>query len=89
MPRVPFAHSHGECIDGFVELIEDSNGLDDVIVVLLYGELDFSPGVCVTQTKLRCAGVAFAKLLEQFLGVQSDPTEHVLHNLTRVTSLAF
>ena len=42
----------------------------------------------MAEPKLCCTSVAFAKLFEQFLGMQSDTSEHVLHNLACVTCLA-
>jgi hypothetical protein len=65
VPGVPFANAHGEGVDGFVELIEDSDGLNDMIVILLDGELDLCSGIGVAETQLGRACVAFPELLEE------------------------
>jgi len=88
VPRVPFANTHGESVDGLVKLIKDSNGLDDVVVVTLDGELDLGAGVGVTQTKLSSVHVTLAELAQQLAEVQSETTEEILDNLAGVTGLA-
>ena len=40
VPRIPLPDSHGECIDGFVEVIQNCDGLYDVVVILLHRKLD-------------------------------------------------
>jgi hypothetical protein len=65
VPRVPFTYAHGECVDGLVELVEDGDGLNDMIVVLLDGELDLGSGVGMTKTQLCSACVAFSELLQE------------------------
>ena len=89
MPRVPFSDTHRECVDSLVKLVKDSNGLDDVVVVTLHGELDLGTRIGVTKTKLGSGHVSLTKLLQLFCGVQSKSTEHVLDDLTGVTSFAF
>ena len=89
MPRVPFSDTHRECVDSLVKLIKDSNGLDDVVVITLHGELDLGTRIGVTKTKLGSGHVSLTKLLQQLCGMQSKPTEHILNDLTGVTSFAF
>ena len=89
MPRVPFADTHRECVDSLVQLVEDSNSLDNVVVITLDGELDLSARIGVTKTKLGSVHVTLAKLLQQLSGMQSESTKHVLNNLAGVSGLTF
>lgn len=88
VPGVPFADTHGESVDGLVKLVENGDGLDDVVVVTLDGELYLSAGVGVTKTELGSAHVTLAQLLEELGGVETDTTEKILDNLAGVTGLA-
>ena len=89
MPRVPFSDTHRECVDSLVKLVKDSNGLDDVVVVTLHGELDLGTRIGVTKTKLGSGHVSLAQLLQQLRGMQSQPTKHVLDNFAGVSRFAF
>lgn len=88
MPRVPFAHAHGERVDGLVELVNDCDGLDDVVVVALYGELDLCARVGMTQTELRGIHVAFPEPLQQLRRMHADAAQHVLHHIAGVDGFA-
>lgn len=88
VPGVPFPDSHGESVDGLVELVEDSNGLDDVVVIALNGELNLGARVSVTKTKLGGVHITLTQLLQQLGGVQSDTTKHILDDFAGVSSLA-
>ena len=48
----PLSDSHGECINILVQLIEESNTLDDHVVGLVHVELNLGPAVAVGKTKL-------------------------------------
>lgn len=89
VPRIPFTDTHRECVDSLVQLVEDSNSLNNVVVITLDGELDLSARIGVTKTKLGSVHVTLAKLLQQLGGMQSESTEHVLNNLAGVASLTF
>jgi len=89
MPRIPFTDTHRECVDGLVQLVEDSNSLNNVVVITLNGELDLSARIGVTKTKLGSVHVTLAKLLQQLSGMQSESTKHVLNNFAGVASLTF
>lgn len=51
--------THGESVDVFVQLIQQSNGLDDHVVDPVDIELYFSSGVAVAKTQL-CLGSSLA-----------------------------
>lgn len=75
VPRVPLANTHGECVDGLVEVVQGGNGLDDVVVVLLDGELDLCARVGVAKTKLCSLDISLVKTLQQLSSVQSQASE--------------
>jgi len=87
VPRVPLADSHGEGVDGLVEVVQGSNGLDDVVVVLLDGELHLASAVGVTETELRAGDIAGLEALEELLGVGANATEQVADHLAGLGSL--
>lgn len=89
MPRVPFPDTHRECVDSLVQLVEDSDSLNNVVVITLDGELDLSARVSMTKTKLGSVHVTLAKLLQQLRGMQSESTKHVLNNFAGVSGLTF
>lgn len=64
--------THGESVDVFVELIQQSYRLDDHVVVPVDVELDFSSGVAVTKTQLRLGGCLGSQTLHQGVEVQTD-----------------
>jgi hypothetical protein len=88
VPRVPLANTHGECVDGLVEVVQGGNGLDDVVVVLLDGELDLCARVGVAKTKLCSLDISLVETLEQLSGVRAQASEHVGDNLGGIASLA-
>lgn len=88
VPAVPFADTHGEGVDRLVELVDDGDSLDDVVVVLLDGELDLSTRVGVTKTELRRRNIAFTETLEELSSVETETTEHVRDNLAGVAGFA-
>lgn len=77
VPAVPFTDTHREEVDGLVEVVDGSNSLDNVVVVLLDAELDLGTRVGVTKTKLGTVDIAGLELLEELLGVKSQTTEEV------------
>jgi len=77
VPAVPFTDTHGEQVGGLVEVVDGSNSLDDVVVVLLDAELHLGTRVGVTKTKLGTVDITGLELLEELLGVESQATEEV------------
>lgn len=87
VPRVPFTDSHGESVDGLVQVVQSSNGLDDVVVVLLDGELHLASAVGVAETKLCAGDITSLEALEELLGVEANATEEVANHLAGLGSL--
>jgi hypothetical protein len=88
VPRVPFANSHGESVDSLVKLVQDGDGLDNVVVVTLDRELHLGTGVGVTKTELGGVHITLTQLLQQLASVKTNTTEKILNNLAGVTGLA-
>ncbi|KAH3661226.1 hypothetical protein OGAPHI_006633 [Ogataea philodendri] len=84
MPSVPLLDSHGVSVDVLVQLVEQSNGLDDVIVVLLNRKLNLGSGVGVSKTKLGSFQVSLLKTLEQLGTENTDTSQQILHNFVGV-----
>lgn len=63
--------THGESVDVFVQLIQQSDGLDDHVVDPVDVELYFSSGVAVAQTQLCLGGSLGSQPLHQGVEVQS------------------
>lgn len=51
--------SHGECVNIFIELIQQIDALNDHVISLVNVELDLGSAVAVTQTELSLAEIAF------------------------------
>lgn len=77
--------AHGESVDILVEGIDQGNGLDNLVVVLLDRELDLSSRVGVAQTQLCSLRVALLQLLEELWPMVSDSTKQILNNLSSLT----
>jgi hypothetical protein len=88
MPRVPFSYSHRKGVDGLVQLIQNSNSLDDMVVVTLNRELDLGTGVSVTKTQLSGIQIALSETFQKLCRVQSDASKHILHDFTGVSGFA-
>ena len=58
-------NAHRECIDIFVELIEQSNGLDDHVIHTIDIELDFGTGIGVAETQLSFVLILIGQALHQ------------------------
>lgn len=65
-------HTHGERVDVLVELIQESDGLDDHVVCPVDIKLDFGSGVAVTQTQLSFGCSLGGEPLDQRVKVQTD-----------------
>ena len=88
VPSVPLANAHGEGVDGLVEVVESRNSLDDVVVVLLDGELDLCAGVGVTKTKLCSLDISIMEALQQLSSVQTEASQKIANNLRGIGGLA-
>ena len=80
MVRVPLTHPHSKRVDILVQLIQESNALDDHVVRSVDIELDLAPGVGMAKTKLgfsrgfRCQG------LDELVEVEPDATDNLRDN---------
>ena len=80
MVGVPLTHPHSKRVDILVQLIQESNALDDHVVGSVDVELDLAPGVGMAKTKLgfsrgfRCQG------LDQLVKVEPDATDNLRNN---------
>lgn len=63
--------AHGESVDVFVQLIQQSDGLDDHVVNPVDIKLDFSSGVAVAKTQLCLGGSRGSQTLHQGMEVQT------------------
>lgn len=63
--------THGESVDVFVQLVQQSNGLDDHVVDPIDIELDFGSGVAVAKTQLGLGGSHGSQTLHQGVEVQT------------------
>lgn len=63
--------SHGESVDVFVQLVQQSNGLDDHVVGPVHIELDLGSGVAVAKTQLCFGGSRAGETLHQGVEVQT------------------
>jgi hypothetical protein len=55
------------CCQRYASLVGFQKLTDDMIVVLLHGELDLRAGIRMTETKNRSLDIARLQLLDQFL----------------------
>lgn len=65
-------NTHGEGVDVFVQLVQQSNGLDDHVVCPVDVEFDFGSGVAVTETQLGLGGSQARQALHQGVEVQTN-----------------
>jgi len=72
---VPLPHPHGERVDVLVQLIEQSDALDDHVVRTVDVEFDLAPRVGVTQTELGLTGSLGRQVLDQLVEVETDATD--------------
>ena len=63
--------THGESVDIFVQLIQQSNGLDDHVVGPVDIKLDLGSGIAVAETQLRLGGSLAGQTLHQRVEVQT------------------
>lgn len=64
-------HTHGECVDVLIQLVEEGDWLDDHVVCPIDIELDFGSGVTVTQTQLSFGRGLSGESLNQGMEVQT------------------
>jgi hypothetical protein len=70
-----------ERVQVFINLVQGSNSLDNVIVLLVDAELHFSSRVCVPKTQDGAVDVAGLKLLDQLAAVLAESTEEIRDDL--------
>ena len=75
MVRVPLPHPHREGVDVLVQLVEQSDALDDHVVRSVDVELDLAPGVGVTQTQLGLPRGLGVQVLDQLVEVEADAAD--------------
>lgn len=63
--------AHGESVDVFVQLVQQSDGLDDHVVGPVDIELDLGSRVTVAQTQLSFGGSQAGQTLHQGVEVQT------------------
>lgn len=71
-----------------VNLVKGSNGLDNVVVLLVDAELDLRTRVCVTKTENGAVNVAGLELLDELAGVLAETTEEVSDDFRGLGGLA-
>lgn len=71
-----------------VDLVEGSNGLDDVVVLLVHAELHLCARVCVTETEDGAVNVAGLELLDELARVLAQTTEEVSDDFGGLGGLA-
>lgn len=64
-------HTHGECVDVLIQLVEEGDWLDDHVICPIDVELDFGSGVTVTQTQLSFGRSLSGESLNQGMEVQT------------------
>mmetsp|Transcript_13962 Transcript_13962/g.37553 ORF Transcript_13962/g.37553 Transcript_13962/m.37553 type:complete len:254 (-) Transcript_13962:188-949(-) len=78
VPAVPLAHAHGECVDVLLQEVEESNGLDDVLVSAVYVKLDLGTGIGVSQAQLRLLQVTRAKAFDELVQVAAHAAQELV-----------
>lgn len=71
-----------------VDLVKRSNGLDDVVVLLVHAELHLGAGVCVTETEDGTVDVAGLELLDKLARVLTQTTKQVSNDFGGLGGLA-
>jgi hypothetical protein len=63
MPRVPLFDPHREGVDVLIEQFEQTNGLDDRLILPVHVQCNFIPRKCMGKTKSRLFQLDIGKLL--------------------------
>lgn len=71
--------THGECVYVFVQLIQQSNGLDDHVVGPVDVKLDLSSWVAVAETQLCLGGGQGSETFHQGVEVQTHTWQDRKH----------
>lgn len=74
VPAVPFTDTHGEKVDILVELVKQSDSLNDHVVGSVHVELDFGTRVGMTKTEASLNEVVDLEAGKKLLGMQSKTT---------------
>lgn len=78
--------AHGKGVDVLVELIEEGDGLDDVVIGTVDVELDFATRVAVSKTELGLLDISLLELLDELGKVETDTAEELEHLLRSVAA---
>ena len=72
--------AHRKCIDVFIQLVQESNALDNHVVNTIHIEFNFRSGVTVSQAELCCSRRLGCESLNQFMEmVPNTCTQFVRH----------
>lgn len=71
-----------------VDLVQGRNSLNDVVVVLVDGELDLGTRVGVTETENGAVDIAGLELLDQLLAVLAETSEQIGDDLAGLGGFA-
>lgn len=82
MPRVPFLNSHGKSIDIFVKQLEQTNGLNDGLILSVNIKGDFVSGEEMGQTQPRLFQFYVLEffMLQEIQEVLSDSTGQLINH---------
>lgn len=72
MPREPLLQSHTKCVDIFIQLLNEGNGLNNWFVLPVYVGGALVSGEAVTKTELGSLDIIVLNLLHDFHEVSSD-----------------
>ena len=78
--RVPLSHPHSKRVDVLVQLIQESDALDDHVVRSVDVELHLAPGVGMAETELRFARGLWCQGLDELVKVEPDATNDLRNN---------
>lgn len=84
VPSVPLADAHRERVDILVELVEESDRLNDHVVGSVHVELYFRTRVGVSETELRALRVSLFETGEELLLVETDSSEEFERAVGRI-----
>ena len=83
MVGIPLSHAHRERVDVLVQLVQQSDCLNDHVVDSVDVELDFGPGVRVAETELRLGFGRRRQASHKVGEVKTNPAKD-LFNLTKL-----
>lgn len=84
MPAIPLLDAHGVGVQVLVQLIEQTDSLDDHVVRAVDVELNLGTRVTVTQTKLGSEKAGTLQTLDELLQVQTASADDLQDGLVAV-----